>query len=80
MARLPTPGGDNETWGQILNDYLNVEHNSDGSLKATGSLSTKADVSIIVKKATLFLMSKITGQRAMVQPMTVRRLTAPLRR
>lgn len=33
MARLPTPGGDDGTWGQVLNSFLDVEHNSDGSLK-----------------------------------------------
>lgn len=33
MSRLPTPGGDNGTWGSILNDFLAVEHNADGSLK-----------------------------------------------
>ncbi len=33
MPRLPTPGGDNNTWGNILNDYLEVEHNLDGSQK-----------------------------------------------
>ncbi|HSX16923.1 MAG TPA: hypothetical protein VLH86_02375 [Patescibacteria group bacterium] len=39
MARLPTPGADDGTWGTILNDYLSVEHNADGSLKSTGSLA-----------------------------------------
>lgn len=34
MARLPNPGSDDGTWGTILNDYLSVEHNSDGTLKA----------------------------------------------
>ncbi|HJQ08017.1 MAG TPA: right-handed parallel beta-helix repeat-containing protein [Candidatus Saccharimonadales bacterium] len=34
MARLPVPGSDNGTWGDILNDYLSQAHNSDGSLKA----------------------------------------------
>ncbi|MGI8690383.1 MAG: glycosyl hydrolase family 28-related protein [Thermomicrobiales bacterium] len=33
MARLPTPGGDTDAWGDILNTFLQVEHNSDGSLK-----------------------------------------------
>lgn len=33
MSRLPTPGGDTGQWGTILNDFLNVEHNTDGSLK-----------------------------------------------
>jgi hypothetical protein len=33
MARLPTVGGDSNNWGTVLNDYLGVEHNADGSLK-----------------------------------------------
>ena len=33
MARLPTPGGDDGTWGGILNDFLSQEHNPDGTLK-----------------------------------------------
>lgn len=35
MAQLPTPGGDNGTWGNILNDFLEVSHNSDGTLSTT---------------------------------------------
>lgn len=31
MARLPTPGGDDGNWGTILNEYLNTEHNADGT-------------------------------------------------
>lgn len=50
MARLPTPGGDTNAWGSILNDFLKVEHNSDGTLKASGSLATKADDSTVVHK------------------------------
>ena len=33
MARLPVPGSDDGTWGDILNEYLLVEHNSDGTQK-----------------------------------------------
>ncbi|MGB4768710.1 MAG: hypothetical protein WBP22_05645 [Candidatus Saccharimonas sp.] len=33
MARLPQPGSDSGTWGTILNDFLNVEHQSDGTLR-----------------------------------------------
>lgn len=33
MTRLPQPGSDSGAWGSILNDFLNVEHNADGSLK-----------------------------------------------
>ena len=52
MSRLPTPGGDNDTWGTILNDYLGVEHNADGTQKTlditkggTGATSAPAALS-----------------------------------
>lgn len=41
MARLPEPGADSGQWGEILNDYLMVSHNSDGTLK-TGSVSSSS--------------------------------------
>lgn len=34
MPRLPIPGSDEGSWGQILNDYLSAAHKTDGSLKA----------------------------------------------
>lgn len=33
MARLPTPGSDSGTWGNILNDFLSQSHRGDGTLK-----------------------------------------------
>lgn len=48
MARLPQPGSDDGTWGNILNDFLAVEHNADGTLKPSGTLATKADNSDVV--------------------------------
>lgn len=33
MARLPVPGSDASNWGDILNEFLLVEHNTDGTLK-----------------------------------------------
>ena len=33
MSRLPVVGGDANTWGTVLNDYLGVSHNADGTLK-----------------------------------------------
>lgn len=38
MARLPTPGSDKDQWGQVLNDFLSVQHDGDGTLKP-GSVS-----------------------------------------
>jgi hypothetical protein len=49
MSRLPVPGSDDNTWGTILNDYLSVELNSDGTLKVRtdGSVvTTSGDQSI----------------------------------
>jgi hypothetical protein len=34
MARLPKVGGDDNTWGGVLNDFLTQEHNPDGTLKS----------------------------------------------
>lgn len=33
MARLPIPGGDEGKWGDILNNFLRIEHNPDGTQK-----------------------------------------------
>lgn len=33
MARLPVPGADDGSWGDILNEFLLEAHNNDGSLK-----------------------------------------------
>lgn len=42
MARLPVPGSDGGTWGSILNNYLAVEHNSDGTLKKAADIAQAA--------------------------------------
>jgi hypothetical protein len=34
MVRLPTDGGDSGVWDDLLNEFLLVEHNNDGSLKS----------------------------------------------
>jgi hypothetical protein len=43
MTRLPQPGADAGQWGQILNDYLEQSHNTDGTLKTdtVGALQLK---------------------------------------
>lgn len=55
MSRLPTPGADDNTWGDVLNDFLRVEHNADGTLKASGSLAAKADDVNVVLKGDQFI-------------------------
>jgi hypothetical protein len=39
MARLPKPGGDVGEWAKILNDYLLVAHNPDGTPRGKESLA-----------------------------------------
>ena len=39
VQRLPIPGQDDGTWGDILNGFLEVSHNSDGTLN-TSAVST----------------------------------------
>ncbi len=34
MSRLPTPGADNGIWGNLLNDFMLVSHNADGTIKS----------------------------------------------
>ncbi|HEY5667718.1 MAG TPA: right-handed parallel beta-helix repeat-containing protein [Candidatus Saccharimonadales bacterium] len=50
MSRLPVPGSDNGTWGNVLNDFLSQAHNADGSLKPNaipaGSITNLADAAI----------------------------------
>lgn len=62
MTRLPQPGSDKNTWGEILNEFLSQSHNIDGSLKpidqslVTGlsaSLTTKANSSDLAALATI---------------------------
>lgn len=40
MPRLPTPGSDSGSWGEILNDFLQVSHNADGTTKSLPQSST----------------------------------------
>lgn len=39
--RLPQVGSDENTWGEVLNDFLEVSHKSDGTLKNFPTLICK---------------------------------------
>jgi hypothetical protein len=49
-ARLPTVGGDDGNWGQILNDFLTVEHNADGTLRKAGDIASAINKSTVTAK------------------------------
>ncbi len=48
MSRLPTPGSDTNTWGDILNDFLVQAHNADGTIRDVGVVAAKADDSSVI--------------------------------
>lgn len=62
MSRLPIPGQDSGTWGNILNDYLLQAHNGDGTLK-DNSVSAAAIQSGAISETQLntTVQSKIDG-------------------
>lgn len=41
MARLPQPGADDGIWGDVLNEYLRVAHDSEGAIK-NGAIDSAA--------------------------------------
>jgi hypothetical protein len=43
MSRLPQVGGDSNEWGNILNDYLSVSLDADGTLKDITAPTITAD-------------------------------------
>ena len=43
MSRLPIPGSDDGSWGNILNDFLLASHNGDGTLKTASVAATGAE-------------------------------------
>lgn len=49
MARLPVPGSDQGTWGDVLNSYLDVAHNPDGTLRSGSVNSAVADATTVNK-------------------------------
>ncbi len=52
MARLPVPGGDDGTWGDVLNTFLSASHNADGSIKAGAVGDSQISAGIAQSKVT----------------------------
>lgn len=62
MPRLPTPGKDAGSWGNLLNDFLSREHNPDGSLKRGPEIDelTSQTATLQATKADLASVEAIT--------------------
>ena len=52
--RLPIPGSDDNTWGDLLNEYLSVSHDGQGNIKAS-SLASKADTAVLTTKGDIYV-------------------------
>jgi hypothetical protein len=50
MTRLPVPGKDGGLWGDLLNDFLAVEHNDDGTLKLRTDVMLKDSPNTLTKR------------------------------
>jgi len=62
MARLPIPGSDQGSWGQILNDYLSQAHAADGNIKAGAVSEANLD------SATAAKLNIVAGQAGPTGP------------
>lgn len=47
MARLPQVGGDEGSWGQLLNEYMLVAHENDGTIKSGSIGAAQIDASSV---------------------------------
>ncbi|HEY8999698.1 MAG TPA: hypothetical protein VIM53_05325, partial [Candidatus Saccharimonadales bacterium] len=70
MARLPVPGQDDGLWGDILNSFLLVEHNADGSLKirTDGTFYSKPSGGIPASDLTLAVQASLSAANTALQP------------
>lgn len=55
MTVLPTPGGDDGTWGEILNDFLLTSFNTDGSLDSTAVMTAVGPLTLRTASTTVGL-------------------------
>lgn len=72
MARLPQPGSDDNVWGDILNNFLQVEHGHDGKLaiRTDGTLDkfySKPGTGIPASDLTASVQTSLTKASSSVQ-------------
>lgn len=61
MQRLPVPGADDGAWGAVLNNYLRVSHDTDGSLLPSALAAAGAVHTINGKTASNGTVSLVPG-------------------
>jgi hypothetical protein len=65
-VRLPTPGADNGSWGDLLNAFLGVEHNTDGTLKSAAQIAQIDDIKSTADSAVQSVNGKTSGSNGAV--------------
>ncbi len=61
MARLPTVGGDDGSWGTVLNEYLEAEHSSSGTHGLSSGLVTDAVTTVAASGSTYTIPAVTTS-------------------
>ncbi len=68
MPRKPSVSGDGNIWGQLLNDYLDVAHNLDGTLKTALPVATKTAAYTLTTADRIILADTTLGAFALTLP------------
>lgn len=68
MPRKPSVNGDGNTWGQVLNDYLDVAHNLDGTLKTALPVATKTAAYTLTTADRIILADTTGGAFSLTLP------------
>ena len=77
MARLPVPGSDDGTWGNVLNSFLEVAHNTDGSLKDSAVNAAGVEVTSNKGQANGYAGLNGSSQVAAANLPALNQITAP---
>jgi hypothetical protein len=64
MSRLPTPGSDDDVWGNLLNDFLSVEHHADGTLRRGSDIDAAAQAATSAQQTANTANSGLSGKVA----------------
>lgn len=71
MARLPFVDGDTGDWGDVLNEFLGVSHNSDGTLKRDTRLAQAGNYTITASDPGVIGVTNTAAPRTITLPLAI---------